>query len=44
MKENNISNSLNVPYNDLYENYQEHKTFNSTNIYTKNKDEKSKSN
>ena len=40
--ESNKNNSSNEPYNDLYQEKQ--KTFISTNVYTKSKEEKSKSN
>ena len=40
--ESNKNNSLNEPYNDLYQ--EEQKTFISTNVYTKSKEEKSESN
>ena len=45
MDDNNPSNSLNAPYNDLYpNNSQEKKSFNSTKIYTKIEDKKSECN
>ena len=40
--ESNKNNSSNEPYNDLYQEKQ--KTFISTNVYTKSKEEKSESN
>ena len=40
--ESNKNNSSNEPYNDLYQ--EEQKTFISTNVYTKSKEEKSESN
>ena len=43
--ESNKNNSSNEPYNDLYHGIsQEQKTFISTNVYTKSKEEKSESN
>ena len=45
MAKNNPSNSLIVPYNDLYlENSQEQKTFISANVYVQDENEKSESN
>ena len=45
MDDNNPSNSLNAAYNDLYpNNSQEHKTFNSTNVYSQIEDKESESN
>ena len=42
--ENNKNNSSNQPYNDLYQDQEEQNNFNSTNVYTKSKEEKSQSN
>ena len=42
--ESNKNNSSNQPYNDLYQDQEEQNNFNSTNVYTKSKDEKSESN
>ena len=42
MNNENKNNSSNEPYNDLYQEKQ--KTFISTNVYTKSKEEKSESN
>ena len=44
MKENDKNNYLNEPLYDLYENTQKQKTFISTNVYSKSKDDKSESN
>ena len=45
MDENNKSNSLKVPYHDLYhENSQEQKDFISINVYTQIEDDKTESN
>ena len=45
MDENDKSNSLKVPYHDLYhENSQEQKDFISTNVYTQIEDDKTESN
>ena len=42
--ESNKNNSSNEPYNDLYQDQEEQNNFNSTNVYTKSKEEKSQSN
>jgi len=42
--ESNKNNSSNQPYNDLYQAQEEQNNFNSTNVYTKSKEEKSQSN
>ena len=42
--ESNKNNSSNEPYNDLYQDQEEQNNFNSANVYTKSKEEKSESN
>ena len=42
--ESNKNNSSNEPYNNLYQDQEEQKTFISANVYTKSEEEKSESN
>ena len=42
--ESNKNNSSNEPYNNLYQDQEEQKTFISANVYTKSREEKSESN